>query len=248
MTKRALLLAAVLAAGCGGEAKKAIEQRRMAVAQKLAKVTSIADQARALPPVKEGSLTLGAAPLVMAFLTTTPLRTGTVVYAEDLDDLSVFKDEPPHYTMRVNQAQLVQACGQLLDKGTYGQQTAANVHANVAIEYLDACANLAYVFVLRTREVKGRSFEGDVVAFDLADGKPIGGFPISFTSEGRRDQVRNTTTSVSTQRVGGRNRTTVTKTTTISTVDADSDQLRSDLDGEIEAAIVKLAPAGKWFD
>ncbi|WP_163994573.1 hypothetical protein [Pyxidicoccus caerfyrddinensis] len=60
--------------------------------------------------------------------------------------------------------------------------------------------------------------------------------------------MRNTTTSVSTQRVGGRNRTTVTKTTTTSTVDADRNQLRSDLDGEIEAAVVKLAPTGKWLD
>jgi len=243
-----ILLVSLAITGCGGEAKKAIEQRRMPVAAKLAAVTAIAAKARALPPTKEATLTLGTTPLVMALNTTSPLRTGTLVYEQDLDDLSVLKDQAPHYTMRIGRATLLNDCGQLLAKGTYGQQSAPNVHVNVAVEYLDACANLAYVFVLRTQEQKARAFTGDLVAFELASGKHLGGFPIAITSEGRRDTVSNTTTSVSTRHVGTRARTTVTKTTSTSTVDADRDQLASDLADAVQEGIQKLVPAVAWLD
>lgn len=242
----AVLFLVILSAGCQSATQKLIEERRAALGPKLGLVEGLADEVKAAPPVTEDHLELGKTPLVMSAIKTAPSITGTLIYAEDLDDVSTEQEIAPHYKARISMARPLRECGSLLRRGTYGQQAPQNAHANVAKEFLDACGNVEYVFVLRTRKAESREFIGDVLAFELATGKPLGGFAVDFTSEGRRDKVTNTTTKVTTTRVGNRNRTTVTKTTTTNTVDADAEQLRSDLADAIVDGITRLAPAATW--
>ena len=175
------------------------------------------------------------------------LPNGTILYEQAMENLRVPNDNPPHYNLRILYAQLLEQCGGLLERGGLAPSfDPVNLPANVAKQLLDSCINLEYIFVLRTRKLSGREFSGDVVAFELASGKHIGGFPVSFTSEGRTDTVTDTTRTPNPRRVGGRTRNTTKVTTMTHSVNADDAQLRSDLAEEIERSIKQLVPNVQW--
>ena len=234
-------------ASCERENTRVINKRRAAVSAKLDQIQNLRAAVGAVPPVVEGKLSIGTAPLVMTMLTDSPLPTGTVVYEQVLEDLQEKNDAPPHYRQRIARAELLEDCGSLLAKGGLSPNfDPVNTPANVAQQKLDACANIEYIFVLRTKTMEGREFAGDLVAFEVASGKYLGGFPIAFTSEGRTDTVTSTTRSQP-QRTAGRRYKITTKTVT-STVNADAEQVRSDLADEVEGGIKHFLPDVRWLN
>lgn len=241
-----LLLLAVT--GCERANTRAINERRAKVNAKLDQIQGLSGKLAAIPKATEGKIALGTAPLVMAALSETPLPTGTVVYEQALADLRNMNDAPPHYNQRILQATLLEDCGALVARGGLsGVSDPVNLPANVAKSKMDSCANIEYVFVLRTTNMTGREFSGDVVVFEVATGKHLGGFPLEISSAGRTDQVTNTTRTVMQARVGNRTRNRVTTKSSTSSVNADADQLKSDLATEVEGLIRELVPAVQWL-
>ena len=225
----ALVAALLCLSSCQREGTRILNERRAAVSAKLDRVQSLRAALAAVPPVTEPILTLGPTPL-----TFTGLPTATVVYEQALTDLRVLNEAGPHYRARIPKAQLLEDCGELLRRG------ADDAIPAVAKTRLDGCINIEYVFILRTRTFTEHDFEGDVVAFSLATGRPIGGFPLDFTSAGRTDTVTSNSYTTVPRRRG---RTpSVTKHTTTRTVNTDSQQVRFDLADAIEAEIARLAP------
>lgn len=238
LSRFALAAALFCLASCEREAARVLDARRAAVSAKLDRVQALLPTLAAVPPVTEPSLTLGPTPLIFAGATSSPLPTATVVYEQALPDLRVLNEAGPHYRVRIGQAQLLEDCGELLRRG------ADDAIPAVTKTRLDSCLNIEYVFVLRTRTFKDHDFQGDVVAFSLATGRAIGGFPIDFTSASRTDTV--TTSSYTTTRTRRGRVPTVTKNTTTRTVNTDSQQIRFDLADAIEAEIKELAPSVQW--
>lgn len=237
-SRLALTAALLCLAACEREATRTLNQRRAAVSAKLDRVQTLRATLASVPPFTEPGLTLGTTPLIFTGGPSAPLPTATVVYEQALTDLRVLNEDGPHYRIRIGQAQLLEDCGELLRRG------ADDAVPAVAKARLDSCLNIEYVFVLRTRTFKNHDFQGDVVAFSLATGRPIGGFPIDFTSASRTDTV--TSTSYTTTRSRRGRAPGVTKNTSTRTVNTDSQQVRFDLADAIEAEIKELAPSVQW--
>lgn len=236
------LAALVALTACQRLDTRIINERRAAVSAKLERIQELRKALAAIPPETADTLRLGSAPLVMAAYSDVALPTGTVAYEHTLENLRGRHDAAPHYTFRVRYGKLLEECGELLEKGEGGPSTK---------KALDSCLNLQYVFVLRTRTMERYEFEGDVVAFDLATGKRIGGFPVEATSAGRTDTVTDTKTTTIQRRTGRRGRSTgsTTKTETVTrTVDADLDELRREIGDEVERRLKQLAPGAQVLD
>ena len=233
--------------GCERANTRVINERRSKVNAQLDRIQNLQARLAAIPKATEAKIAMGTVPLVMTVLSESPLPTGTVVYEQSLADLRTVSDAPPHYTQRILQAQLLEECGALVTRGGISPSyDAVNMKDNIARMLLDACANLSYVFVLRTTEMDGREFTGDVAVFDVATGKHLGGFPLEIHSAGRTDQVTNTTRTVTPTRVGNRTRTQVTTKSTTTSVNADREQMKSDLTGAVERRIKELVPGVTW--
>lgn len=233
----------LLGAGCKLGVKKVIEDNRADVQANLTRAQKIGAGLAAVPPVTKDGITLPA-DVVMVAVSRDDLPTATVVYAEDLPELSA----PVEHGDRLAAATLLTECASLLTRGKHVSASNPNVFQNVVKNYLSKCKNLKYLFVLRTRKKEARAMSGDVLAYDLASGKLQGGFAIDVQSGGRTDKVTNTTTSTKTTGVGRRRRTTTTKTTSESSVNADESQLRSDLDDAIDDGIRKYVPTAKFIE
>ncbi len=228
-SRLALVAALFCLAACEREGTRILNERRAAVSAKLDRVQNLRAALASVPPVTEASLTLGPTPL-----TFTGLPTATVVYEQALTDLRVLNEAGPHYRTRIPQAQLLEDCGELLRRG------ADDAIPAVAKTRLDSCINIEYIFILRTRVFTDHDFQGDVIAFSLATGRPIGGFPLDFTSASRTDTVTSNSYTTTPRRRG---RTpSVTKHTTSRTVNTDAQQVRFDLADAIEAEINALTP------
>jgi len=233
---------AVLAAltACQRLDTRIINERRAAVSAKLERIQELRKALAAIPPETADTLRLGSAPLVMAAYSDEALPTGTVAYEHTLENLRGRHDAAPHYTFRVRYGTLLEECGELLEKGEGGPSTK---------KVLDSCLNLQYVFVLRTRTMERYEFEGDVVAFDLATGKRIGGFPVEATSAGRTETVTDTKTTRGRSGRRGRPSNSPSKRETVTrSVNADLDELRREIGDEVERRLKQLAPAAQVLD
>lgn len=231
-------------AGCETAGARLINGRRAAVGAKLDQIQSLRARLGTIPPAAGGKISLGQAPLVMAVMDDAKFPTGTVVYEQALADLRRVSDVAPHYNQRIRHAKLLEECGTLIARDR--NSPPLDIVLESVKLLLTACENIQYVFVLRTAKMTGREFVGDVVAFEVATGRHMGGFPLAITSEGRTDQVRSETRTVTPGRVGSRARGKITTKSTTSAVNADADQLRSELAEEVEAAIKELVPGVLW--
>lgn len=105
--------------------------------------------------------------------------------------------------------------------------------------------------MLRTHAKGDRTFEGDVLAFDLATGKPLGGFPIAVRSEGRTDKVTTTTRSYESGNgatARQRRKVRVSEKTRESYVNADASQLRQDIADAVADGIEADVPGAQLLD
>lgn len=173
------------------------------------------------------------------------LSTATVIYAEDIPELSAPVN---HSASRMNRTTLLPECATLLKTGRYNSSS-PDVHEIIVRSYLSKCQNLKYLFVLRSKKSEPREFVGDLVAFDLVTGKSLGGLALAIQSEGRTDKVTNAnTTTTRTTGVTGRTTTTRTTTTTTGYVNNDESQLRSELSEAITSGIKRYVPAARFVD
>lgn len=259
MSRKVLLLIGGLLASCGASLffvrwshqrarAELFDRYRARVEPKLAAIERLRDRVAALPPVANDTLAAVAHPLVMAGYDHRAETNGAVVYQEDLGDLSRLGDAGPHYNQRLFQAGLPIDCARLMRLGVYGTYEPQNVHLNVAQEYLEVCAKLDYVFVLRTRRFEGLEFSGDVLAFEVDTGRPLGGFALDFTSAARTSLEKDTAVRVDQVSRGGRLRNQRTVTTTERVVRDDFATVRGDLDVHLEENLRRLMPGIRWLD
>ncbi|MBX3190872.1 MAG: hypothetical protein KF819_27995 [Labilithrix sp.] len=241
MKKAALGVLLVLLAGCNKfGVKGAIEARRAEVQANLDRVTKIGASLATLPPVTIDAVTVATPVVFVAASKDEPLPTATLIHAEDIAELAA----PVPHADRLSDTTLLSECASLLTKGKHVSPSNPNVFENVVKSYLDKCKSIKTLFVVRTRKKESRAFEGDVVAFDLASGKHLGGFALSVTSAGRTAKVTNTTTTVQRTSAASRRRRVIrTTTTTESYQNDDEAQLRSDLADAIDAGITKTIPS-----
>lgn len=236
-----LVLSLLALGGCqqSRDNSKLIEKHRPALNAKLERIQGLREKLAAIPPAREGSINMGQAPLVMVGYDHAKVPTGTVVYEQSLADLRTENMAALHYVRPITHAQLLTECGSLKPDAYTAEHTET---------LLQACESIAYVFVLRTQARDERTFVGDVVALEVETGRHLGGFPVTVKSEGRTDEV-TTESRTSTRTTGGRRRRErITKTTGTKLVNADREQLRSDMEDEIQAQIKELVPAVQWLN
>ncbi len=224
------------------------DEHRAAVTAKLEAVERLQARVAAIPPVTRDALTAGARPPVMAGYDHRAESNGAVVYQEDLGDVSRVDQAAPHYGRRIFQADLIVDCARLMRQGVYGTYEPQNVNVDVARGVLEACEQLAYVYILRTRHFEGLVFSGDVVAFEIDTGRHLGGFALAFTSDPRIDVVKDTSTRVDQTSRGGRLRNKRVVTTTEHLVRDDFGAVRGELDARIKEGLRQLMPGLRWLD
>jgi hypothetical protein len=226
-----LLLLVAAAAGCKPNAERVVEAHRAAIVKQLERAAAIQKALAAVPPVTVDGVSATDPPMLVVPLDKdTPLPTATVVYAEDLAELRLDHTEPFSINGRVAGTTILTECASLLARGKYATERTEPAHPIIAEKYLQKCESLRYLLVLRIRDKQSLSLVGDVVAFDLATARPLGGFRLDVTSGGRTDTVtHDRVVSTRTVGVGRSRRTERTIARDTSSVNADESALQGEL-------------------
>lgn len=241
----AIALGSLFCAGCKLGVKKAIDDHRAGVETTIALTQKIGSSLASVPPVTKDGMTIPGPVLFASDVNEKELSTATIIYAEDIAELTAPVD---HSASRLTRANLLTECATILKTGRY-HSTSPDVHPIIVRSYLSKCQNLKYVFVLRSRKSEAREFAGDLLAYDLATGKNLGGLALAIQSEGLTTTVTNTNTTTSRgTTVTGRTTTTKTTTTTTGLVNHDESQLRSEMNVAITNGIKKYVPTARFVD
>lgn len=182
---RLLPLLVVGLAGCPSESlDDVLARRRPAVEQAFAAMATAAGPVAAAPEQAAASLAPPEVPLDLR-------RTAAFVHLEDL----AAPGTPKALPVRTLDAEVLLHCGALLSKKTFFQPLNPRVNVKAADAALGRCVELRYLLVIRGRRYAAPVadelqklfapgvFEGDVVVYDLAASRVLGGFPFSVTNE-----------------------------------------------------------------
>lgn len=161
-----------------------VEKYRPQVERKYLAIASLKDQLEATPEFQEARVNAPGEPLLLE-------KEGDddnamFIYAQDVENPRVAHQ----IDLRTLDSLPLLHCGALLDRST-AFDSREKVSSSVAEGYLAACARLRFILVIRAKELvppraavgattftRGH-FIGDVVVFDVATGKMLGGFPVS---------------------------------------------------------------------
>jgi hypothetical protein len=183
--RRLLLLLLVGVAGCREPSlDDVLARRRSSVEQAFGAIAAAAATVAAAAPHEQPTL----APLEAKL----DLRTNAAfVHAADL----AAPGEAQPLPVRTLDSEVLLHCGSLLTKKTFFQPLQPRVNVKAADAALGRCVDLRYLLVIRGRQYRapvvdelqqafapGR-FEGDVVVFDLATKRVLGGYPFSVENE-----------------------------------------------------------------
>lgn len=230
---------------CSGCLKKLIDDHRPAVESTIARTQQIGASLATIPPVTKDAMTIPGPVVIARDEDEKQMGTATFIYAEDIAELTS-ADPPNHSASRFTRATLLTECAAIMRTGKY-HSSSPSVHEIIVRSYLTKCASLKYVFVVRTRKSEPREFVGDLLAFDLATGKNLGGLALSIQSEGLTSKVTDTsTTTTRSTTVTGRTKTTKTTTTTTGYVNHDESQTLSELYVAIQNGLKKQVPGTKF--
>jgi hypothetical protein len=188
--------------------------------------------------VTEGKLSL-TEPVVFVGAAKDDVPTAAFIHAEDLAELGA----PTTNAERFYGTEMLLECASLLSRGKHLSPSNPNIFENVVTTYLAKCKGVRQLFVIRTRERSTRDFVGDLLAYDLATGNYLGGFPLEVHSEGRRSLRTETSRSVERRPSSpGRARYRIVESARQVVVNDDLAQLRVDASDVIDEGLNQHIP------